>query len=114
MPTPENKLWRAVLEQAYTDAELWADCEDNGDGPKERIQARRYLRGDGAQEGANLALVCDFAAVPADRVTTWARKKYPQSPTLPQQRAKSQRAQRYRQQVLLRRQHASHTPSLSA
>ncbi len=111
--TPENKLWRAVLEQAYIDAELWADCADNGDGPAERIRARHYLRGDGTQESANLALVCDFAAIPGDRVVTWARKKYPQLQRSPAAHLKSQHAQ-YRQQAFLRKSHASQTPRLSA
>jgi hypothetical protein len=114
MLTPENKLWRAVLEQAYTDAELWADCDDNGDGPAERIQARGYLRGDGAQATANLALVCDFAAIPADRVTGWARKHYPQSQSLRTKHAKSRRSLRYQQHAMARNSHTPRPPGVSA
>jgi hypothetical protein len=79
--TPENRLWRAVLEQAYTDAE--SGCEpgeerdDDGDGPPERIRARCYLRGDNKPEAAALAMVCGFAEIPADRVLNWARRNYP-------------------------------------
>src|SRR5262249_12821650 len=79
--TAENRLWRAVLEQAYTDAESGADSDDDIigalDGPPERIRARCYLRGDSKQEAANLVLVCGFAEIPADRVLNWARRNYP-------------------------------------
>jgi hypothetical protein len=84
--TPENRLWRAVLEQAYADAESGADVGDDNDdderddganGPPERIRARFYLRGDNKQEAAALTMVCSFAEVPADRVLSWARKNYP-------------------------------------
>jgi hypothetical protein len=79
--TAENRLWRAVLEQAYTDAETGGepadDSDDVVDGPPERIRARCYLRGDNRQDAASLALVCGFAEVPADRVLSWARKNYP-------------------------------------
>jgi hypothetical protein len=78
--TAENRLSRAVLEQAYTDAE--SGCEpgeerDDGNGPPERIRARYYLRGDNKQEAANLVMVCGFAEIPADRVLNWARRNYP-------------------------------------
>jgi hypothetical protein len=80
--TAENRLWRAVLEQAYTDAESGCESlderDDEGDGPPERIRARFYLRGDNRQEAAALALVCGFAEIPADRVLNWARRNYPQ------------------------------------
>ena len=80
--TPENRLWRAVLEQAYADAESGCDAEDDSDsvvdGPPERIRARCYLRADHKQDAAALTLVCSFAEVPADRVLNWARKNYPQ------------------------------------
>ena len=85
--TNERKLWRAVLEQAFTDAELAACSEAEagslaaaGEGafePHERLQARRYLRADSAHERASLDLVCDFADVPLDRVIPWARRRYP-------------------------------------
>ncbi len=83
--TPENRLWRAVLEQAYADAESSgdsgdeseSDCSDVVDGPPERIRARCYLRGDNKQDAASLVMVCGFAEVPADRVLNWARRNYP-------------------------------------
>ncbi len=76
MPTPENKLWRAVLDQAYEDAEMWANCDASVPGPSERVKARRYLRADSAFESAGLETVCEFADVPADRVILWARRRY--------------------------------------
>lgn len=80
MITPENKVWRAVLGQAYADAEM--PSTGSGFEPYERVRARGYLRADGAESQASLRLVCDFADVPADRVVIWARKRYPQSPEL--------------------------------
>jgi hypothetical protein len=80
--TSDRKLWRAVLEQAFADAELPA-CPPGAAGegtyfePVERKQARRFLRADSPHEQANLELVCDFADVPADRVIPWARRRYP-------------------------------------
>ncbi|HYL62269.1 MAG TPA: hypothetical protein VE077_06570 [Candidatus Methylomirabilis sp.] len=80
--TPERKLWRAVLEQAFADAELPA-CSLATEGaaedfePLQRKQARRFLRADSPHEQANLELVCEFADIPADRVIPWARKRYP-------------------------------------
>jgi hypothetical protein len=76
MLLPENKLWRAVLGQAHSDAEMWADCDADVPSPAERIKARRYLRADSAHEAAGLAIVCDYADVPADRVVAWARRHY--------------------------------------
>lgn len=73
--TPERKVWRNVLEQAYMDAEL--PLFSDGSEPFERILARRFLCADGATEAENLNLVCDFADVPADRVILWARRRYP-------------------------------------
>jgi hypothetical protein len=73
---PENKLWRAVLEQAYEDAEMWANCPESVPAPGERIKARRYLRADSTHEAMGLATVCEFADVPADRVILWARRRY--------------------------------------
>ena len=82
--TPENRLWRAVLEQAYVDAESGADlddrdADDDASGPPERSRARHYLRGENKQEAAALTMVCGFAEVPADRVLNWARRNYPQA-----------------------------------
>ena len=83
--TPENRLWRAVLEQAYADAESGCDSADDSDdapsGPPESVRARCYLRGDHKQDAAALTMVCGFAEVPADRVLSWARKYYPR-PTM--------------------------------
>ncbi len=73
--TPERKLWRAVLEQAYMDAEL--PLFSDGSAPTERTLARQLLRADHPSEAASLAMVCEFADVPADRVFLWARRRYP-------------------------------------
>ena len=73
--TPERKLWRAVLEQAYADAEL--PLSQDGSEPVERNLARRFLGADSPHEAQNLDAVCEFADVPADRVVLWARKRYP-------------------------------------
>ena len=75
--TPELKVWRAVLEQAYQDAELSAGSEADGEESSQCAKARRYLRADSPHEAANLKLVCDFADVPTDRVFSWARQRYP-------------------------------------
>jgi hypothetical protein len=74
--TNDRKLWRAVLEQAFDDAEL-PKCDETGFEPVARKQARRFLRADSPHEQANLELVCDFADIPADRVIPWACKRYP-------------------------------------
>jgi len=76
MLLPEHKLWRAVLEQAYEDAEMWPDCPASVLSPGERIKARRYLRADSAHERSGLETVCENADVPADRVILWARRQY--------------------------------------
>jgi hypothetical protein len=73
---PENRVWRAVIQQAFEDAEsapgdAEAQCE-----PIEAVRARRYLRADSPFEEANLKLVCDFAELPADRVIASARRKF--------------------------------------
>src|SRR5260370_31379608 len=73
--TPERKLWRAVLQQAYADAEL--PRTQDGSELMERPLAHRFLRADAASESEILELVCDFADVPADRLILWARKQYP-------------------------------------
>jgi hypothetical protein len=80
--TSDRKLWRAVLEQAFADAELPACSPDAARGgenfePVERKQARRFLRADSPHEQANLELVCEFADITADRVIPWARRRYP-------------------------------------
>jgi hypothetical protein len=79
--TAENRLWRAVLEQAYVDAETGPDAgdanTDAGDGSHECLRARCYLRGDSKPDAAALVAVCGFAEVPADRVLHWARRNYP-------------------------------------
>jgi hypothetical protein len=80
--TPERKLWRAVLMQAYDDAELanpelvGSEGIDNFESV-ERLRARAYLRADTRHQAANLRLVCEFADLPADRIYLWARRKYP-------------------------------------
>jgi hypothetical protein len=73
--TAERKLWRAVLGQAYADAEqpLLAD----GSEPFERTCARGFLRADDPLEKDVLQIVCELAAVPCDRVILWARTQYP-------------------------------------
>ncbi len=75
--TPELKLWRGVLQQAYADAELPLGPEASDELFIEQDRARRFLRADGASDAANLKLVCDFADVPADRLYLWARRRYP-------------------------------------
>lgn len=77
MSDGERKLWRAVLEQAYEDAEMHAIGDGIGPEPVECARARRYLRADSAHESENLKFVCEFADVPADRVFLWARQRYP-------------------------------------
>jgi len=76
MLLPEHKLWRAVLGQAYEDAEMWADCPASVPSPRERIKARRYLRADSAHERSGLETVCEYADIPEDRVILWARRQY--------------------------------------
>jgi hypothetical protein len=73
--TPERKIWRAVLGQAYLDAELTSFPD--GSDQIETLRAQRYLRADSSFEAENLGLVCDFAEIPADRVILWARRRYP-------------------------------------
>jgi hypothetical protein len=80
--TSDRRLWRAVLEQAFDDAELPTCCpgaahEGESFEPVERKQARRFLRADSPHEQANLELVCEFADIAADRVIPWARRRYP-------------------------------------
>lgn len=75
MLTSEQKLWRAVLEQAYEDA------EDRGDEgldivPLPQRCARDFLRASSRQDAADLEFVCAGAELPMDRVTAWARKHF--------------------------------------
>jgi hypothetical protein len=116
--TAENRLWRAVLEQAYEDAEQpqMADGVD----PQVSVRARRYLRADPGTETEDLKLVCDFAEVPYDRVVSFARKRYsfvPPAPGTalfpPRHRARrSQRASRRRK--IERRAKRDHNPAAPA
>jgi hypothetical protein len=76
MSEPERNLWRAVLEQAYEDAEMLSSSEDKESQPLDCARARRYLRAASLFELGNLELVCDYADVPADRVILWARRRY--------------------------------------
>jgi hypothetical protein len=76
MPTPERKLWRGVLEQAYADAEFSLGLEEDDELFSDHDRARRFLRADVASEAEELKLVCDYAEVPFDRVVMWARKRY--------------------------------------
>jgi len=75
--TPERRLWRGVLEQAYADAELPLGVEEDDELFIDQDQARRFLRADTVSEEEELKLVCDFACIPYDRVIVWARKRYP-------------------------------------
>ncbi len=77
MSDGERSLWRAVLEQAYEDAEMLAPEDGTAAEPLECARARRFLRADSSYEKENLELVCEFADVPADRVYLWARQRYP-------------------------------------
>lgn len=72
--TPERMLWRAVLGQAYADAQL--PLLADGAEPLERTWARSFLRADEPLEKAVLKRICDLADVPCDRVVLWARKQY--------------------------------------
>lgn len=65
--TPERRIWRAVLEQAYLDAHL--PLEPDGSEPVERTVARTFL----CTDSPELRLVCDYAEIPRDRVLLWAR-----------------------------------------
>jgi hypothetical protein len=75
--TPERKLWRAVLGQAFEDAEMMPIDDETESEPFESWRARQYLRADNFEEAEHLKLVCDFADVPGDRVILWARQRYP-------------------------------------
>jgi hypothetical protein len=73
----ERRLWRAVLGQAYEDAEGTPIADETSEGqPRAASRARRYLRADSSFEAANLAMVCEFAELPADRIILWARQRF--------------------------------------
>ena len=73
----ERKLWRAVLGQAYEDAEGLPSADETcADEPLETLRARCYLRADSPFEAADLAMVCAFANLPADRIILWARQRF--------------------------------------
>src|SRR5215472_6915807 len=76
--TPERRIWRGVLEQAYVDAESSPEVEAENEDVLfiEQIRARRFLRADTPGEKEELRLVCDYAEIPFDRVVTWARRHY--------------------------------------
>jgi hypothetical protein len=74
--SPERKLWRAVLEQLYADAETPPETGRKEDA-MQRTLARRFLRAAGSLEAASLRAICECADVPFDRVVLWARKQYP-------------------------------------
>jgi len=73
----ERNLWRAVLGRAYDDAEAKSFADETAEEPFDASRARRYLRADSPFEAANLAMVCEFAGLPADRIVLWARQRYP-------------------------------------
>lgn len=75
--TPEKKVWRAVLTQAFEDAEMASDAEEIEPETFECWRARQYLRADSSEEAEHLKLVCEYAEVPGDRVISWARRRYP-------------------------------------
>lgn len=77
MSDPERSLWRAVLTQAFEDAETAANSDESGSEPFESSRARQYLRAESLEEDEHLRLVCEFADIPADRVILRARERYP-------------------------------------
>jgi hypothetical protein len=79
MSDPERGLWRAVLAQAFEDAELTPIGDECVPEPIESSMAREYLRADDLNEAAHLRLVCGFAEIPVDRVISWARRRYPRA-----------------------------------
>ena len=60
--TPELKVWRAVLEQAYQDAELSGYPEADSAESSECTKARRYLRADSLHEVTQVAGVASIVA----------------------------------------------------
>ena len=79
VPTPERRLWRAVLDQARADASASPQCDPEVE-PATRAIARRFLRAASPGEARSLALLCEFADVPYDRVVLWARRQFPPEP----------------------------------
>ena len=77
MSNAERNLWRAVLGRAYEDAEAKSFADETAEEPFDASRARRYLRADSPFEAANLAMVCEFADLPADRIVLWARRRFP-------------------------------------
>ena len=77
MLTPEKKIWRAVLTQAFEDAEMAPNAEESDSEAFEYARARQYLRADSSEEAEHLKLVCEYAEVPGDRVISWVRRRYP-------------------------------------
>jgi hypothetical protein len=77
MAAEERKLWRAVLEQAYEDAEMGPTNGEDGWESSDCFKARRFLRADSPFEAESLKLVCEFADLPDDRIVSWARRQYP-------------------------------------
>ena len=80
--TPERKVWRAVLTQAFEDAELAPNDEGIALETLECSRAREYLRADNLEEAEHLRLVCDYAEIPADRLILWARRRYAAMPSV--------------------------------
>ena len=74
--TPERKVWRAVLTQAFEDAEMARNEDEGCSVAFACTRAREYLRADNFEEAEHLKLVCDYAEIPADRVISWARRRY--------------------------------------
>jgi hypothetical protein len=74
--TLEKKVWRAVLTQAFEDAEMAPNEDETATETLECSRARQYLRGDNFEEAEHLSLVCEYAEIPADRVILWARRRY--------------------------------------
>jgi hypothetical protein len=72
--TPEMKVCRAVLGQAYEDAEMSA--LPDGSEPWFRARARAFLRADTPSDHEMLEQLCDAAHIPMDRVIAWARQRY--------------------------------------
>jgi hypothetical protein len=79
MTDAERKLWRAVLAQAHQDAEGTPLVDEIAQEPLVASRARHYLRADSEFDGANLAIVCEFADIPADRLILWARQRFAQA-----------------------------------
>ncbi len=79
MNDAERKLWCAVLAQAHQDAEGTPIVDEIAQEPLVASRARHYLRADSEFDGANLAIVCEFAGIPADRLILWARQRFAQA-----------------------------------